>query len=222
MKRHVSILLEVAECIYQDATAKCSAQVFQKRDLETLRSRVKHEGLSFLTITLPDFARDFERCLELGQIDSTLFRSFKKRKAIPAFLQGMLSHVFDVETGRMYDNVETENAFQGTEDSTRSCCCPGGWGCRCGKTASHLQRPGTLGEANPQCDYDGSIIESVRSFCRAFAKLELDCTPQRVAAEIEAFKETEQELLEATKGGRISCFTRNCEHKLLSVGSCPF
>lgn len=65
------------------------------RDVITITSRVKDEGLSFLTITLPAFARDFERSLEEGRIDSTAFRSFRKVGLIPAFLRGITSRVFD-------------------------------------------------------------------------------------------------------------------------------
>jgi hypothetical protein len=90
--------------VYKDACAKCIADVSDFRDLVTIKSRVKGEGLSFLTITLPAFAQDFERSLELGYIDSTLFRSFRKRGSIPAFLQGMISRIFNLETGRIYDD----------------------------------------------------------------------------------------------------------------------
>jgi len=90
--------------VYKDACAKCIADVSDFRDLVTIRSRVKGEGLSFLTITLPTFAQDFERSLELGFIDSTSFRSFRKNGSIPAFLQGMISRIFNQETGRIYDD----------------------------------------------------------------------------------------------------------------------
>ena len=106
MKSNVSDQLRLAECIYIDACAKCTADVFDLRDLETIRSRTKHEGISFLTITLPQFARDFERSLSEGNIDSTYFKSFKKYGSIPAFLRGMISQVFDQKTGRIYDENE--------------------------------------------------------------------------------------------------------------------
>lgn len=65
------------------------------RDLKTIRERVKHEGDSFLTITLPNFCRDFERCLDKGRIVPGLFLSFgKKKSGIPEFLQGLLHNVF--------------------------------------------------------------------------------------------------------------------------------
>lgn len=79
-----------------------------KRDVEVLTSRVKHEGLSFLTITLPKFGDEFFQSLELGEIGPTFFRSFKKNGRIPAFLQGMVGQVFDRQTGKLHDapNVE--------------------------------------------------------------------------------------------------------------------
>lgn len=103
MKSNVSDCLGLVECIYRDATSLCSDDVSDFRDLKTIRSRVKDEGLSFLTITLPDFARDFEQALAFGQVGSKHFLRFRKRRAIPHFLQGMLSHIFNVETGRIYD-----------------------------------------------------------------------------------------------------------------------
>lgn len=84
----------------------CVADVSDFRDLETIRSRVEEEGLSFLTITLPSFAKDFERSLEQGFIDSNQFREFRKWRRIPAFLRGILSLIFDSETGRIL-NYET-------------------------------------------------------------------------------------------------------------------
>jgi len=112
VKSDVSEYLEVVQAVYIDACAKCSADVFALRDLETIKSRVENEGLSFLTITLPQFARDFERSIATGAIDSAHFRNFKKCGAIPAFLQGMLSLIFNQKTGKVtsYDSPSTTNA----------------------------------------------------------------------------------------------------------------
>lgn len=96
--------LELVQAVYEDACAKCSADVFDVRDLETIRSRVKSGGISFLTISLPSFCRDFERSLDRGEIDSSYFQYFRKYGAIPAFLRGMLSHIFDQKTGRKFDD----------------------------------------------------------------------------------------------------------------------
>jgi len=68
-------------------------------DWETIVSRVNTEGLSFVTITLPDFCKDFEEALDLGYVGSHHFRSFRKWRHLPAFLRGFVSQVFDPDTG---------------------------------------------------------------------------------------------------------------------------
>jgi len=104
MKSNVSDYMKLMEQVYIDATIKCVADVSDLRDLETMRSRVEDEGFSFLTITLPQFANDFERSIAKGFVDSTCFLGFKRVRhgSIPAFLQGMTSQIFDRETGRMF------------------------------------------------------------------------------------------------------------------------
>lgn len=73
-------------------------------DYKKLESRIEHEGLSFLTITLPNYAKDFERSLEARLVDSNSFSGFQKRKGpLPLFLGGFLSQVFDVNSGRLLD-----------------------------------------------------------------------------------------------------------------------
>jgi len=119
MKSNVSDSLELLGCIYKDATSKCIADVSDLRDLKTIRSRVEDEGLSFLTITLPHFCQDFEKSLANGYIDSNDFREFRKYKAIPAFLRGMLSLIFDCETGRINDYEED---FPSVVESVRQLC----------------------------------------------------------------------------------------------------
>jgi len=107
LKSHVSELLEMLTIIYIDAISECRAITSDLRDLTTVRSRVENEGISFLTITLPSFADDFIRSLANGRVDSTAFRSFRKAGAIPAFLQGMTSLIFNRETGEIYNESPT-------------------------------------------------------------------------------------------------------------------
>lgn len=86
------------------------------RDLMTIKSRVEHEGLSFLTISLPSFAKAFEQCLEKERIDSTDFLGFKKHKRsglLPAFLQGLISQVFNVDGSmRLAPNPDSVEALR--------------------------------------------------------------------------------------------------------------
>ncbi len=71
-------------------------------------ARVAHEGDSFLTITLPSFASDFERSLELGRVPSDAFFGFKKRHGLPVFLRGFLYGVFDKRTAVVLERVDPE------------------------------------------------------------------------------------------------------------------
>jgi hypothetical protein len=82
----------------------CDALQPQARDLETIKARVKSEGLSFLTITLPSLGQDLERALDQGFIGPAHFRGFRKRGKIPAFLQGFFGQIFDVWSGRLYES----------------------------------------------------------------------------------------------------------------------
>lgn len=110
MKSHVRVLTKLAICVYKDAMAKCAVQPHE-RDMKTVVSRVEEEGISFLTITLPTLGADLEKGLRQGYVDSTCFRAFRKAHrhgAIPAFLQGMLSRIFDSGTGRILDEPAIE------------------------------------------------------------------------------------------------------------------
>ncbi len=77
-------------------------QTSTSRDLQTVRERVGHEGLSFLTITLPQFCSDFQKSLDQGFVDSTSFAGFRRRGGLPTFLSGFLSRVFS-SAGRLFD-----------------------------------------------------------------------------------------------------------------------
>lgn len=105
-------LMQLVECILLDAGMQCTTTT--TRDFKTIEDRVGHEGLSFLTITLPSFSADFERCLSAGQVVPTAFRSFaskrKKGKAqcLPAFLLGFTGLVFNSRTGVILDEPNIE------------------------------------------------------------------------------------------------------------------
>jgi len=73
-------------------------------DVKTVEVRSKNEGLSFLTITLPSFAKDFELSLERGYVDNSVFLSFKKNGRLPAFLSGFSCLVFDRGTGVLLED----------------------------------------------------------------------------------------------------------------------
>jgi len=69
------------------------------KDLETGLCRFEHEGLSFLTITLPRFGKDLQKGLDQGKVDSSLFVGFQRSGGLPRFLRGFLRRVFDQSSG---------------------------------------------------------------------------------------------------------------------------
>lgn len=69
------------------------------RDYKTIAARAQSEGRSFLTITLPSFAKDFEEALDNGKVGRHLFTGFRRRGELPLFLGGFLDQVFERETG---------------------------------------------------------------------------------------------------------------------------
>ena len=67
------------------------------RDKQYVAVRVEKEGESFLTISLPQFAKDFEQALDAGSIGSNHFTKFGKSGGRPRFLGGFLSQIFDTD-----------------------------------------------------------------------------------------------------------------------------
>lgn len=75
-------------------------------DMKTISHRVDHEGLSFLTITLPAFGKAFEKALDQKQSDPSLWQGFTCRGGLPVFLGGFLDLVFDRGSGRLLDDPD--------------------------------------------------------------------------------------------------------------------
>lgn len=94
-------LLMLWERVAVDMATRCCTCTI--RDFKTVTERSRHEGISFITITLPAFGKDFERSLELGQVDRRLFQGFSWKAGLPRFLGGFLDLVFDRDSGVLLD-----------------------------------------------------------------------------------------------------------------------
>ncbi len=81
------------------------------KDFKTFLRRIKEEGDSFFTITLPAFGKDFDRSLAKGCVDSDAFLGFKRRRGLPIFLSGFLSQVFDLDTGVLLPDPSIDSIF---------------------------------------------------------------------------------------------------------------
>ena len=69
-----------------------------ERDIEVIRRRSEHEGLSFLTITLPTLSDSLERGLESGLLSCP--DGFVRHGSLPRFLGGFFRRVFSKD-GRL-------------------------------------------------------------------------------------------------------------------------
>jgi len=86
-------------------------RVSTSRDIKTASARVEDEGLSFLTITLPNVAKDFEEALAFGKIEHDHFLGFKRNGSLPRFLGGFFAQVFDHESGVLLDVPNVDAIF---------------------------------------------------------------------------------------------------------------
>jgi len=77
-------------------------------DFKKVQSRFKHEGLSFLTIPLPAYGKDFQKGLDQGLVDRSLFQGFTWRAGLPLFLGGFLDRVFDRGSGILFDEPDVD------------------------------------------------------------------------------------------------------------------
>ena len=104
--------------VVQDMGDRCSVRT--TRDIETATRRYEHEGLSFLTITLPDFGKDFDEALAEGKVTHDHFAGFKRMAGLPQFLGGFLELVFERRTGVLRTDPSIA-AVQAVRQMTRLC-----------------------------------------------------------------------------------------------------
>jgi hypothetical protein len=80
-------------------------------DCKTIDRRCKHEGLSFITITLPTFGSDLQKGLDQGFVDRNLFQGFSWKGGLPKFLSGFLGLVFNRDSGVLLDQPDKYAIF---------------------------------------------------------------------------------------------------------------
>ena len=83
----------LVEAVLRQAATDLDLSV--ERDVELVRRRCKHEGLSFLTITLPSLSDALERGIEEGTFSCPT--SFSRHGSLPRFLGGFFKRVFALD-----------------------------------------------------------------------------------------------------------------------------
>ena len=93
-----------------EMASRCSTSTTM--DINTVQGRIEHEGMSFLTITLPTFGKDFQYCLDQGFVVPKSFSSFRKTgSCLPSFLRGFTGQVFDTGTGVLLNDPNIEAIY---------------------------------------------------------------------------------------------------------------
>jgi hypothetical protein len=114
MKEELSQLWQAA---LEDLSAGCVCAIVTTHDINTVMGRLNHEGLSFLTITLPAFGKDFEKSLDDGWISKNRFRGWVKHPSsdgshvMPKFLSGFMSRVFSRVDGQLLQEPDEYAVF---------------------------------------------------------------------------------------------------------------
>lgn len=95
-------LMLLWQSIAADAAIQCRTSA--SHDINTIMTRVEHEGIGVLTLSLPEIGRAFERSLDEGQVTDALLSLCGKKRGFPAFMQNFLQLVFDRKSGRLLDD----------------------------------------------------------------------------------------------------------------------
>ena len=90
-------LIVLWKSIAEESAMRC--RISATNDIKTVVGRFECEGLSFLTITLPSFGKDFQKSLDQGIVDRNSYQGFSWRAGLPRFLGGFLDLIFDRNSG---------------------------------------------------------------------------------------------------------------------------
>jgi len=103
-------LISLWNVLAQEMASRCSTSTTM--DMKTVQGRSEHEGMSFLTITLPSFGKDFQYCLDQGMVVPKSFLSFRKSgSCLPSFLRGFTERVFDLDNGILKESPCIESIY---------------------------------------------------------------------------------------------------------------
>jgi hypothetical protein len=184
-------LMLLMQTVLQECGTRCG--ISTDLDCKTIERRVEHEGLEFLTITLPALCKEFEKALDQRQASLADWTGWSCRGTTPVFLGQFFDLVFDRDTGRLIEDVLSDEPSLHPEDTL---------------TKSELaQLKKTLGvdryftsiadfgdsyEIHRQNAVDAIVC--IRQITRLFSKLEVEAAKHRIDMAFEDFLDCEREL----------------------------
>ena len=95
-------LMLLLQAVLADASTRCCTSA--SLDLKKIQARVDDEGVSFLTISLANFGKDFQKSLDQGFVTHDQFKGFAFTGGLPRLFGGFLELIFDRESGRLVDD----------------------------------------------------------------------------------------------------------------------
>ena len=103
-------LIALWNMLAQEMANRCDTST--TKDIKTVLGRTENEGISFLTITLPSFGKDFQYCLDQGMIVPEAFPSFRKvGSCLPSFLRGFTEQVFCPSSGVLFNYPDIDSIY---------------------------------------------------------------------------------------------------------------
>jgi len=106
-------LTSLWSCAAKELATRCCTSA--TLDIKYVESRVEHEGLSFLAITLADLGKAIQKWLDQGHVTPWDAPAFARKRGrltgLPVFLQGFLARVFDPASGALLDSPDIEAIY---------------------------------------------------------------------------------------------------------------
>nr|QDH86935.1 MAG: RNA-dependent RNA polymerase [Leviviridae sp.] len=106
-------LIALWSCTANELAVRCCTSA--SRDINYVSRRAEHEGLWFLAVTLADYGKAFQTCLDRGFAVPSDFPEFARisvrHTGLPAFLQGFHGRVFDPRSGVLLDEPDIEAIY---------------------------------------------------------------------------------------------------------------
>jgi hypothetical protein len=92
--------------VITDVSKICGVKAVEAtRDVNYLKHRLSNEGFPFVTIVLPQLGKAIGSAFQSGRLTRPGSFHGSGSGALPSFLQGLTSRVFDIETGALLDDA---------------------------------------------------------------------------------------------------------------------
>lgn len=192
--------MEKLKLLLHQVLLECGARYGVSTDLDwkTIEKRIDNEGLSFLTISLPEFANTFEKALAAKHTVPSDWPGWRISGSTPVFLKSFLDLVFDRESGCLLPDLFAKQRMEDKRapftDALNS------EGRHVLSSSIHFDSETDIYDSFIQewMDENRNVflfsIASIRQVTRMFSKLEIEASKERIDAAYEQFKQVEEEL----------------------------